>query len=71
VVASSGDVPTLVMDGIADRVLPFSATAERLSGLTGLISDVKLVPIKDGPHAIAWHRCEVLSLGDRMPGVRE
>jgi non-heme chloroperoxidase len=46
------DVPTLVADGTADRVLPFiSATAERLSGL---ISDVKLVPIKDGPHAITW-----------------
>jgi non-heme chloroperoxidase len=45
------DVPTLVVDGTADRVLPFSATAERLSGL---ISDVKLVPIRDGPHAVAW-----------------
>ena len=52
------DVPTLVVDGTADRVLPFSATAERLSGL---ISDVKLVPIKDGPHAITWTRPDGVS----------
>jgi non-heme chloroperoxidase len=45
------DVPTLVAHGTADRVLPFSATAERLPGL---ISDVKLVAVKDGPHAIIW-----------------
>jgi non-heme chloroperoxidase len=45
------DVPTLVVHGTADRVLPFSATAERLPGL---ISDVKLVAVKDSPHAIIW-----------------
>ncbi len=45
------DVPTLVVHGTADRILPFSATAARLPGL---IKDVKLVPVEDGPHNIAW-----------------
>jgi non-heme chloroperoxidase len=45
------DVPTLVVHGNDDRILPFSATAERLSGL---IADVKLVTVEGGPHNIAW-----------------
>jgi non-heme chloroperoxidase len=45
------DVPTLVIHGTEDRILPFSATAERLSGL---IKDVRVVPVEGGPHNIAW-----------------
>ena len=45
------DVPMLVVQGDADRVLPFDKTGKRL---TGLIKDVKLVVIEGGPHAIAW-----------------
>ncbi len=45
------DVPTLVLHGTADRILPFSATAERL---LGLIADVRLVRVEGGPHNIAW-----------------
>jgi non-heme chloroperoxidase len=45
------DIPTLVVHGDADRILPFSATAERLPGL---IKDVKLVKVAGGPHNIAW-----------------
>jgi non-heme chloroperoxidase len=45
------DVPILVIDGDADRVLPFDKTGKRLPGL---IKDVKLVVIEGGPHAIAW-----------------
>jgi pimeloyl-ACP methyl ester carboxylesterase len=45
------DVPMLVVQGDADRVLPFDKTGKRL---TGLIKDVKLVAIEGGPHAIAW-----------------
>jgi non-heme chloroperoxidase len=40
-----------VIQGDADRVLPFDKTGKRL---TGLIKDVKLVAIEGGPHAIAW-----------------
>jgi non-heme chloroperoxidase len=45
------DVPTLVVHGNEDRILPYEATAKRL---TGLIADMKLVTVEGGPHNIAW-----------------
>jgi len=45
------DVPTLVLHGTEDRILPFAATAGRLSGL---IKDVRIVPVEGGPHNIGW-----------------
>jgi non-heme chloroperoxidase len=45
------DVPILVIDGNADRVLPYDKTGARLPGL---IKDMQLVTIEGGPHAIAW-----------------
>jgi non-heme chloroperoxidase len=45
------DIPTLVIHGTADRILPFEATAARLPGL---IRNVRLVPVEGGPHNIAW-----------------
>jgi non-heme chloroperoxidase len=45
------DVPTLVLHGTADRILPFEATAARLSEL---IADVTVVPVEGGPHNIGW-----------------
>ena len=45
------DVPILVIHGDADRTLPYEKTAARLPGL---ISDMELVTIEGGPHAIAW-----------------
>jgi non-heme chloroperoxidase len=45
------DVPILVVQGNADRVLPLDKTGQRLPGL---IKDVGLVVIEDGPHAILW-----------------
>jgi non-heme chloroperoxidase len=45
------DVPTLVVHGTADRILPYDATAKRLPGL---IADLKLVTVEGGPHNIAW-----------------
>jgi non-heme chloroperoxidase len=45
------DVPTLVVHGTEDRILPFEATAARLPGL---IPDIKLVPVDGGPHNIGW-----------------
>jgi non-heme chloroperoxidase len=45
------DVPILVIQGDADRVLPFPSTGQRLPPL---ISDSELVVIQGGPHAIAW-----------------
>jgi non-heme chloroperoxidase len=45
------DVPTLVIHGDADQVLPLDKTASRLPGL---IKDMRLVVVEGGPHAIAW-----------------
>jgi non-heme chloroperoxidase len=44
-------VPVLVIQGDADRILPFPKTGQRLPGL---INDMQLVVIDGGPHAIAW-----------------
>jgi non-heme chloroperoxidase len=52
------DVPTLVIHGTGDRILPYSATAERLPGLIG---DMKLISVEDGPHNIAWTHPEVVN----------
>jgi non-heme chloroperoxidase len=48
---SNIDVPMLVIQGDADRILPFDKTGKRLAGL---IKDMQLVVIEGGPHAIAW-----------------
>jgi non-heme chloroperoxidase len=45
------DVPILVIQGDADRILPYDKTGGRLPGM---INDMELVTIEGGPHAIAW-----------------
>ncbi|ALO99277.1 Chloride peroxidase [Streptomyces hygroscopicus subsp. limoneus] len=45
------DVPTLLVHGDADRILPYENTAERLPGL---IKDLTFVTVEGGPHNIAW-----------------
>ena len=45
------DVPTLVVHGTEDRILPYAATAARLPGL---IKDLQLVTVDGGPHNIGW-----------------
>ena len=45
------DVPVLVIQGDADRVLPLDKTGRRLPAL---IKDVQLVVVEGGPHAIPW-----------------
>jgi non-heme chloroperoxidase len=47
------DVPTLVVHGTADRILPFEATAKRLQE-ENLIADLEFVAVEGGPHNIAW-----------------
>jgi non-heme chloroperoxidase len=47
------DVPTLVVHGTADRILPFEATAARLKE-EHLIADLTLVSVEGGPHNIGW-----------------
>ena len=51
------DVPTLVIQGDADRIVPFASSGQRTAKL---VSGAELVTIKDGPHNIAWtHADEV------------
>ena len=51
------EVPMVVIQGDADRVLPLDKTGRRLPGL---IHDVKLIVIEAGPHAIPWtHAAEI------------
>jgi non-heme chloroperoxidase len=47
------DVPTLVLHGTADRILPFEATAGRLRD-EKLIANLEVVAVEDGPHNIGW-----------------
>jgi non-heme chloroperoxidase len=49
------DVPTLVMHGDADRILPISAAGARTAKL---IKGARLVVVKDGPHCITWTHVE-------------
>jgi non-heme chloroperoxidase len=53
------DVPTLVIHGDADRILPITASGFRTAKL---IKGARLVVVKDGPHCITWtHAAEVNS----------
>jgi non-heme chloroperoxidase len=47
------DVPTLVVHGTADRILPFESTAARLRD-EQLIANLTVVEVADGPHNIGW-----------------
>jgi non-heme chloroperoxidase len=46
-------VPTLVVHGTADRILPFEATAARLRD-EKLIADLTVIEVENGPHNIGW-----------------
>lgn len=49
------DVPTLVIHGDQDRIVPFPNSGKRMHDF---VKDSKLVVIKDGPHGIAWTHTE-------------
>jgi non-heme chloroperoxidase len=49
------DVPTLVMHGDADRILPITAAGLRTARL---IRGARLRVVKDGPHCIPWTHAE-------------
>jgi non-heme chloroperoxidase len=51
------DIPTLVIHGDSDRIVPFQAAGQRTAKL---IKGARLATIKDGPHCIIWtHADEV------------
>ena len=50
-------MPTLVIHGDADRIVPISASGHRTAKM---VPGAKLVVVKDSPHAINWtHADEV------------
>ena len=49
------DVPTLVMHGDADRILPIGASGLRTAKL---IAGARLLVVKGGPHCITWTHAE-------------
>jgi non-heme chloroperoxidase len=63
------DVPTLVMHGDADRILPISAAGLRTAKL---IKGARLVVVEGGPHCITWTHSEIVNpelvafLGERI-----
>lgn len=51
------DVPTLVVHGDADRILPIQATARRIPEL---VADCQVVEVAEAPHGLLWtHADEV------------
>ena len=49
------NVPTLVIQGDADRILPITASGLRTAKL---IKGARLSVVKDGPHCITWTHAE-------------
>lgn len=49
------DVPTLVIQGDADRILPITAAGLRTAKL---IKGARLLVVQDGPHCITWTHAE-------------
>jgi pimeloyl-ACP methyl ester carboxylesterase len=49
------DVPTLVVHGDADRILPLAATGKRTHEL---VKESRLVVIEGGPHGLTWTHAE-------------
>jgi len=54
------DVPTLVIQGDADRILPITATGLRTAKL---IKGARQLIVKDGPHCIPWTHAEEVNAG--------
>lgn len=49
------DLPTLVIHGDADRIVPIAAAGQKTAKL---VKGARLVVIKDGPHAVNWTHAE-------------
>lgn len=49
------DIPTLVIHGDADRILPISATGKRTQEF---VKGSKLVVVEGGPHGVTWTHAE-------------
>jgi non-heme chloroperoxidase len=61
------DVPTLVIQGDADRILPITASGLRTAKL---IKGARLSVVKDGPHCITWTHAEQVN-GELLEFLRK
>ncbi len=52
------DVPTLVIHGDADRILPIGASGLRTAKL---VKGARLMTVKDGPHCVTWTHTDVVT----------
>jgi pimeloyl-ACP methyl ester carboxylesterase len=52
------DIPTLVIQGDADRIVPFPNSGKRMGEF---LKNNKLVKIEGGPHAIPWTHADVVN----------
>lgn len=52
------DVPTLVIHGDEDRIVPLSAAGQRTADL---VKGARLVVVEGGPHAITWTHAETVN----------
>jgi non-heme chloroperoxidase len=52
------DIPTLVMHGDADRILPIGASGARTAKL---IKGARFVEVQGGPHAVNWTHADVVN----------
>src|SRR5258706_13773040 len=52
------DVPTLVIHGDADRILPIAASGQRTATI---VKGAQLVVVKDGPHCITWTHADIVT----------
>jgi non-heme chloroperoxidase len=68
------DVPTLVIHGDADRIVPLAASGQRTASL---IKGARLVAIQEGPHAVNWTHADEVNrelvnfLGKRVAAKNE
>lgn len=53
------DVPTLVIHGDADRIVPYAAAGKRMPEF---VKDCKLVTVAGGPHGLVWTHAEQANL---------
>jgi non-heme chloroperoxidase len=67
------EIPTLVIHGDADRILPIAASGLRTAQL---IKGARLVVVKDGPHCITWTHADEVNrellgfLGEKIDSIQ-
>jgi non-heme chloroperoxidase len=55
---ASIDIPTLIIHGDADRIVPLAASGLRTAKL---IKNAELVVVNDGPHCITWTHADIVN----------